>query len=65
MAFKKKRKLKFDDRLESKAHRSQNKREHKNHRHQTKTILNNYTGSSIDEDKYLDIMGDLEGPELE
>lgn len=65
MAFKKKRKLKFDDRLESKAHRSQNKREHKNHRHQTKTILNNYTGSSIDEDKYLDIMGDLEGPEQE
>jgi len=65
MAFKKKRKLKFDDRLESKAHRSQNKREHKNHRHQTKTILNNYTSSSIDEDRYLDIMNELEDTELE
>ena len=57
MAFKKKRKLKFDDRLESKAHRSQNKREHKNHRHQTKTV-SLFDDPDFDfKDKYVDITG--------
>jgi len=60
MKFNKKRK--FDDKLESKAFRSQSKREQKNHRHQTKTMLNNYTGSSIDKEEYFDTMDDIENP---
>ena len=65
MSSNKRKKLKFDDRLESKAYRTQNKRQHKNHRHQTKTMLNNYTGCPIDEEEYFDIMGELNDPEME
>tara|TARA_R110002051_G_scaffold28885_1_gene68012 strand:+ start:1101 stop:1301 length:201 start_codon:yes stop_codon:yes gene_type:complete len=63
MACNRKKKLKFDDRLESKEHRSQIKRESKNQRHQTKTMLHNCTGSSLDADEYFDIIGELENPE--
>ena len=63
MAAKRRKKIKFDDKLESKAHRSISKREAKNKRHQTKTILNNFTGSMLDDDEYYDTMDDLENPE--
>ena len=63
MANNKRKKMQFDDRLESKAHRSLTKRQAKNKRHQTKTILNNFTGSMLDDDEYYDTMDDIENPE--
>ncbi len=62
MADKRFKKVKFEDRMESREHRSANKRKSRNTRHKAKNMLHDFTGSSVDEDQYYDIMDDLENP---
>jgi hypothetical protein len=54
---------KFEDKIEHKEFRAASKRKAKTNRHQAKNKLHDFTGSSIDDDKYYDIMDDLEHPE--
>ena len=59
----KKNKRFFEDRTHRKVTRSNEKRESKSRRHQTKDFLHNFTGSSIDKDSMFDIMDELEDTE--
>tara|TARA_R100001015_G_C4577697_1_gene134691 strand:+ start:151 stop:351 length:201 start_codon:yes stop_codon:yes gene_type:complete len=63
MGDKKFKRSKFEDKSEYKEFRSATRRKAKTNRHKAKNRLHDFTGSSIDEDKYYDIMDDLEHPE--
>ena len=63
MSEKKVRRSRFEDKLEYREYRSANKRKSRKTRHQTKNMLHDFTGSSVDEDEIYDIMDDLENPD--